>query len=166
MMKYIEFIVALVVAIALVLYVAIWVSGDTQVKVTAAIEYTGLIIVFFFGFIILASMAPGKIDVSGLLEEKVDGAKDDGAKGDGDKMGKASMSRFQLLLFTFVIAISLFLIVVNSTDKFPDIPTNVLLLLGISATTYGVSKGIQASSSSGSDADDQKSGANDQKKTE
>lgn len=64
---------------------------------------------------------------------------------------KASMSRFQLLVFTFVIAISLFLIVVNSKDKFPDIPTNVLLLLGISATTYGVSKGIQASSTPGSD---------------
>ncbi len=33
--------------------------------------------------------------------------------------------------------------------KFPEIPTNVLTLLGISASTYGVSKGIQAGSKNG-----------------
>jgi hypothetical protein len=53
------------------------------------------------------------------------------------------MSRFQLLIFTFVIALSLFL-VVTTKGEFPPIPTEVLMLLGISATTYGVSKGIQA----------------------
>lgn len=153
MMKYIEFIAALVGAIALALYVALGVAGDAQTKVTTAIEYTGLIVIFLFAFIILLAMATGRIDVGGLLEEKVDCPKSDDEKGDGARMAKASMSRFQLLIFTFVIAISLFLIVVNSTDKFPDIPTNVLLLLGISASTYGVSKGIQASSSSKSGND-------------
>ena len=134
-MKSLEFWVGLVGAIALALYVALGVNGDTHTKITTAVEYMGLIVIFLFGFLVLVSIATGKIDISGLLEEKADGA----------RTGTASMSRFQLLVFTFVIAICLFLIVVNSADKFPDIPVNVLLLLGISATTYGVSKGIQAS---------------------
>ena len=63
--------------------------------------------------------------------------------------GDASMSRFQLLIFTFVIAASLFLVTATGS-KFPDeIPQGVLLLLGISASTYGVSKGIQLSSDAG-----------------
>ena len=74
-------------------------------------------------------MMTGAIDVNLLLSESG---------------GGASMSRFQLLIFTFVIALSFFLLVINSA-KFPDIPGGVLTLLGISATTYGVSKGIQAS---------------------
>ena len=58
--------------------------------------------------------------------------------------GEASMSRFQLLIFTFVIAISFFEIVASSM-KFPDIPNGVLTLLGISASTYAVGKGISYS---------------------
>lgn len=65
--------------------------------------------------------------------------------------GDASMSRFQLLVFTIVVAFALFIIVVSG-DKpaFPDtIPANVLTLLGISASSYLVSKGIQHSSDEG-----------------
>ncbi len=61
--------------------------------------------------------------------------------------GQASMSRFQLLIFTFVIAVSLFEMVemrVNA-NGFPDIPNGVLTLLGISASTYAVGKGISYS---------------------
>lgn len=152
-MKTIEFWAGLVGAIILALYIAIRVQGEAQTKVTSAIEYTGLVIIFLFGYMILAGIASGKIDISRILEEPStpngDKTGDKTDAGD-DKRGKASMSRFQLLVFTFVIAISLFLIVVNSKDKFPDIPTNVLLLLGISGTTYGVSKAIQASPTSGS----------------
>jgi hypothetical protein len=133
-MKTIEFWGSLLGAIILAFIIAIWVPGDAQEKVTKSFEYAGLIIIFLFGFMVLAGIASGKIDISKLLTE------------DG---GGASMSRFQLLIFTFVIALSLFLIVVNNKTSFPDIPANVLLLLGISATTYGVSKGIQASSESG-----------------
>ncbi|HEY6249837.1 MAG TPA: hypothetical protein VI685_07730 [Candidatus Angelobacter sp.] len=133
-MKTIEFWLSLIGAIVLAFIIAIWVPGDAQEKVTKSIEYAGLIIVFLFGFMVLAGIASGKIDISKLLTE------------DG---GGASMSRFQLLVFTFVIALSLLLIVVNNKTSFPDIPANVLLLLGISATTYGVSKGIQASSDQG-----------------
>ena len=55
--------------------------------------------------------------------------------------GQASMSRFQLLLFTFVVAISLFKLV-EMHGQLPDIPNGILTLLGISASTYAVGKGI------------------------
>jgi uncharacterized BrkB/YihY/UPF0761 family membrane protein len=60
--------------------------------------------------------------------------------------GDASLSRFQFLIFTFVIAASFFLIVVGSDPpRFPDsIPSEIFVLLGISAGTYAISKGIQA----------------------
>jgi hypothetical protein len=91
--------------------------------------YAVLILVFLFGLVVLFAMATGKMDISTLL---------------GEDNGGASMSRFQLLVFTFVIAFSLF-ILVSQGNKFPDVPSGVLTLLGISASTYGVSKGIQAS---------------------
>ena len=60
--------------------------------------------------------------------------------------GQASMARFQLLIFTFVIAVSLFELVERSTTGgFPEIPNGVLTLLGISASTYAVGKGISYS---------------------
>lgn len=129
-----QFWISLVGAVAVAFIIAIWVPGNPAEKVVHAIEYGGLIITFLFGFMILAGIASGTIDISKILEEKGSGG--------------ASMSRFQLLIFTFVIAISLFLIVVN-TGQFPDkIPPEVLTLLGISATTYAVSKGITAGSGS------------------
>jgi len=77
----------------------------------------------------------GKIDLSHLLSEA---------------NGSASMSRFQLLIFTFVVAVSLFYLVEKNKDaKFPDIPSGVLTLLGISASTYAVGKGISFSRDEG-----------------
>jgi hypothetical protein len=138
----IEFWASLIGAVGVAFVIAMWVPGVPSEKVKFAIEYGGLVITFLFGFMILAGIASGKIDISKILEEK---------GGDG-----ASMSRFQLLIFTFVIALSLFLIVV-STGKFPDkIPPEVLTLLGISATTYAVSKGIQAGAGNGGPDDGQK----------
>jgi uncharacterized BrkB/YihY/UPF0761 family membrane protein len=61
----------------------------------------------------------------------------------------ASMARFQFLVFTFVIALSLFLVIVGNKDgpQFPPkIPSEILALLGISGASYAVGKGIQASS--------------------
>jgi hypothetical protein len=129
-MKNIEFVVSVVLTIVTAFVIAIWVPGDAAEKVKASLQYAMLVLLFLFGFLVLAAIATGKIDISKLLAE------------DG---GGASMSRFQLLIFTFVIALSFFLIVVCNCE-FPEVPANVLALLGISATTYGVSKGIQASS--------------------
>lgn len=69
----------------------------------------------------------GRIDLSKLLSEPD---------------GYASLSRFQFLIFTFVIAMSLCLIIVsNQPLKFPDVPGGILALLGISGGSYVVAKG-------------------------
>jgi hypothetical protein len=130
-MKNIEFVLSLVGAIIVTFVIAIWVPGKPADKLAYAFAYAALVIIFLFGFMVLAAIASGKIDISKLLEEHG---------------GGASMSRFQLLIFIFVIGLSFFYLVLCGNCKFPDVPANVLVLLGISASTYGVSKGIQATS--------------------
>lgn len=104
--------------------------GTPEEKLALGFGYALLILVFLYGIVILGKMASGDIDLRYLL---------------GESGGGASISRFQLLIFTFVIGLSFFF-VVAATRTIPDVPGDVLALLGISATTYGVSKGIQASS--------------------
>lgn len=83
------------------------------------------------GVILLWKMGNGKINLNKLISES-----------DGD----ASLSRFQFLIFTIVISVSLFFVTVsNSPWAFPDIPPGILALLGISAGSYIISKGIQTS---------------------
>jgi hypothetical protein len=132
-MKNPEFVISTILAVGTAFAIAIWVQGDAMTKVKLAIAYAGLVMLFLFGFLILAGIASGKIDISQLLEEK----------GPDGVNGGASMGRFQLLIFTFVIGLSFFYVVLCKCDM-PQIPTNVLALLGVSATTYGVGKGIQA----------------------
>jgi len=79
--------------------------------------------------ILLWKIAFDKIDLEWLISED---------------NGHASMSKFQLLIFTFVIAISLVKLT-EKLGKFPVIDNGVLTLLGISASTYAVGKGIQKS---------------------
>jgi hypothetical protein len=59
----------------------------------------------------------------------------------GTPLTKASFSRFQLLIFTFVIG-GLFLILSIKAGKLVDVPANVLVLLGISTGSYLVSKAV------------------------
>lgn len=130
-----EFIISVIATVAGAFVIAIWVPApdhDPAKKVQLALAYSMLVLLFLFGFFVIAAIASGKINISTLLME-----------GTGET-SKASMSRFQLLIFTFVIGVSFFLVVV-SNNKLPEVPTEVLTLLGISATTYGVSKGIQSS---------------------
>jgi len=92
-------------------------------------------IVGLLGAIILWKMADGTINLSRLISEP---------------NGDASISRLQLLVFTFVVALSLFLVIVSGKPAtFPVIPATVLSLLGISASSYLVSKGIQFSNPAG-----------------
>ena len=158
--------ICLILAIAAVVIVYFSVSGDPLYRLTVIVGYVILILLFFIGLMVLIAIATGKIDLSLLLSEAG---------------GGASMSRFQLLIFTFLIAFSLFLMIVSSGTcgtsrtaavgrpgafgkpgllgaqapsgpcppmKFPAIPSEVLMLLGISASTYAVSKGIQSSTPS------------------
>ena len=95
----------------------------------------GWILTIFLGVlggIILWKILTGQIDISYII---------------CDENGWASLSRFQFLIFTFVIAISLFyLIVTHKPDPaYPTIPAEILGLLGISAGSYVISKGIQSS---------------------
>lgn len=98
----------------------------------------GYIICVFIGILgvfILWRIADGSIDLSRLISEP---------------NGDASLSRFQFLVFTFVIALSLFLVIVASKPiGFPAIPGTVLSLLGISGSSYLISKGIQFSDPAG-----------------
>jgi uncharacterized BrkB/YihY/UPF0761 family membrane protein len=81
--------------------------------------------------IILWKILTGKIDLTKLVSET---------------NGDASMSRFQFLVFTFVIVLMwVYLFFYNGDGKFPDIPPGVLGLMGISGGSYVVSKGIQKS---------------------
>jgi hypothetical protein len=127
-MKHPEFVAVVVLVIATMFVIAVFISGDADKKIKLTFDYGLLTILFLFAFLILAAIASGKIDIGTLLAENG---------------GGASISRFQLLIFTFVISISFFLVVVH-TDTLPNVPATVLTLLGISAGTYGLSKGIQA----------------------
>ena len=62
---------------------------------------------------------------------------------------KASLSRLQALVFTFVVA-GLYMIFSLDIGNFIDIPQSVLGLLGISGGTYLVSKGISKQDAAGS----------------
>ena len=61
-----------------------------------------------------------------------------------DDRGFASLSRFQFLVFTFVIAMTLFYLII-AQGRYPEIPNQILALLGISGGSFVVAKGIQTS---------------------
>ena len=96
----------------------------------------GWIIAVFLGLlalIVLWKIYTNKIDLQYLI---------------ADEKGYASMSRFQFLIFTFVIAgglIYMTLRVVCGTAgaAFPEVNSGVLVLLGISGGSYAIGKGLQ-----------------------
>lgn len=113
----------------------------------------GLVLVVRMFLPVFLPNSPAGIDLGCLLSEQPKAVGDDG------KCGAASLSRFQFLIFTFVIAFGFLLILITNlnataaiTDPrawptrvgwpWPDIPAGVLALLGISAGTATVSKGI------------------------
>jgi archaellum biogenesis protein FlaJ (TadC family) len=79
--------------------------------------------------LLLWKMAKNEINLATILNES---------------NGDASISRFQLLLFSMVVAVGLFLVMINKL-ALPDIPNSILVLLGISASTYAAGKGISFS---------------------
>ncbi len=116
------------------------------------VGYLVCAIVGMFGVVLVWKMLNGDISLTNLLS---------------DDDGNASTSRFQLMVFIFVVALSFFLVVVSnvkirqsglpkpvgvgqqgssqSDSPIPDVPGGVLALLGISASSYLVSRGISAS---------------------
>lgn len=87
--------------------------------------------------VVVKQMCTGELDLSQLLSNSP----------------RSSLSRFQFLLFTFVIALSYLLLVITRLSAkdpttaelagLPDLSPGVLQLLGISAGSYVVGKGIQ-----------------------
>jgi hypothetical protein len=118
--------------------------------------YVICLLVAVMGLVVVWKLVTGQINLSNLLNEK-----------DGSGAG-ASMARFQLLVFIFVIALSFFLVVVSNikivqyragehgVPLLPEVPRGVLLLLGMSATTYAVGKAIQQGTGTGQDDDKDK----------
>src|SRR5580700_1261181 len=109
------------------------VSGSALDLIAVAAGIVVVLLVAAFGGVVIYRMASNDIDLSRLISEP---------------NGDASTSRFQFLIFTFLIAISFFLIVA-ATHNFPGVPQGVLVLLGISGSSYLVSKGIQFSDDAG-----------------
>ena len=147
---------AVLLAATLIVYGILYASSavtDQTTHVTThgnptTLLVTAVLVMFLAaaGAVVLAKMLWDEIDLSLLVSES---------------NGDASLSRFQFLIFTFVIAGSYFLLVVWSlTDAhgaaagtstaitLPEIPTGVLGLIGISGGSYLVSKGIQKTAES------------------
>jgi len=84
------------------------------------------------GLLVLWKIYNDKIDLTFLIS---------------DELGWASMSRFQLLVFTFVIGMTLFFVIANHQPypDYPKIPPEILAMLGISGGSYVLGKGIQSS---------------------
>lgn len=125
--------VAVVVAAILLLRQAYGPESLSFENLKLAAGWGTAVLLFSFGFVVVYKMFSGAIDLRQLVSEP---------------NGDASISRFQLLIFTFVISMSLFLIIVSHKDgpAFPSsdaIPPEILALLGISAGSYVISKGIQ-----------------------
>jgi hypothetical protein len=130
-------VVLLVAALAAVVAVAAGTvkAGDFWNAISAAVAISVLVLVCGSGSAVVWALINGRIDLRYLLSEP--GAPDAAGK----SSHKASLSRFQFLIFTFVIA-GLYLALSLEKGTLVEIPANVLLLLGISSTTYGASKGI------------------------
>lgn len=91
-------------------------------------------VVIAFAAAVLWEIVNGTIDLYGIISEPADVV-------DGKGKPKASLSRFQFLVFTFVVA-GLFLMLSIEAGAFVNIPNNVLGLIGLSGGGFIVSKAV------------------------
>jgi hypothetical protein len=89
-------------------------------------------IVLLFGLMVMWQMWSGRLDLAYLISEPQLTAGESGKP-------KASLSRFQFLIFTFVIA-GLYLVLSIEAGTMVEVPGGALVLLGISGGSYLVSK--------------------------
>jgi|SRR5215471_16053700 len=110
-----------------------------------AIAAEWIIVVFIAALaaVVLLKIWSGAISLQGLLSEPAGPAPAGAPAADAaPALGKASLSRLQLFLFTFVIA-GLYLTLSLEAGQLVDIPNQLLGILGISGSSYVISKGIQ-----------------------
>ncbi len=105
--------------------------SPSKIAVIGFVAYT--IILLAFAAVVLWKIIDGEISLTGIVSEPADDKH--------ENCGKASLSRFQFLIFTFVVA-GLFLMLSIETGGFVNIPANVLGLIGISGGSYVVSKAV------------------------
>jgi hypothetical protein len=89
----------------------LWVDGKPSLQnLGVAVGWGGSFLIGLLGLVVVYRMFDGSIDLTRLISEPT---------------GEASMSRFQLLIFTFVIGMSLLLITVShSPGGQPSLPTS------------------------------------------
>jgi hypothetical protein len=139
--------IMLLVGIALFIWAPVPTAADANAMPISRLIYAlvgasslgAVVLLSSLGAIVVIKMAIGTIDLRYLVAEQD---------------GSASLSRFQMLLFTFVIAALYFLYSLYALYSFrngeaivlPEIPGSVLGLMGISGGSYLLAKGISAAS--------------------
>src|SRR5882672_2740971 len=93
------------------------------------LQWVVVIFLSLVGILLIYKMWIGEIDLNSLVSETAT----DGVR------GKASLSRFQMLLFTFVI-VSIYVVLCLQEGELLEISGGVLGLLGISGGSYVISK--------------------------
>ena len=93
------------------------------------------IIILALAAAVIRAIWRNDIDLNHLLSESPQ------AGAAPDEVPKASLSRFQMLVFTFVVA-GLYLVLSLETGTLIDIPEGTLALIGISSGTYVLGKVI------------------------
>jgi hypothetical protein len=113
--------------------------------VSAAVAIAIAIVIVTFALVVAWKLLSGAIDLKYLLAEPADPTSQQTPPNPNapPEIPKASISRFQFLIFTFVIA-GVYLVLCLESGRFVEIPENVILLLGVSGTSYAASKGIKA----------------------
>ena len=103
-----------------------------QIALIGFIAFSTIIIAF--AAVVLWEIIDGKINLNGIISESRDVLGPEGEP-------KASLSRFQFLVFTFVVA-GLFLMLSIEAGTFVNIPETVLGLIGLSGGGFVVSKAV------------------------
>jgi hypothetical protein len=111
--------------------------------VSAAVAIAIALVIVVFALAVAYRLLRGDIDLRYLLAEPTGPLPPGADPTEPPAEPKASVSRFQFLIFTFVIA-GVYLVLCLESGRFVDIPENVILLLGVSGTSYAASKGIKA----------------------
>ena len=116
--------------------------GEIWTWISAAVAIAIALVIVAFALIVAWKLLRGQIDLTYLLAEPP-AAPVPGVAATPAGPPKASISRFQFLIFTFVIA-GVYLVLCLQAGRFVEIPENVILLLGVSGTSYAASRGISA----------------------
>lgn len=132
-MRSARFILGFLLVVSALAAFALWKEATpADIALVGFIAFSAVVV--SFAAAVLWQIITGKIDLYGIISEPDGAANVDGR-------AKASLSRFQFLLFTFVIA-GLFLMLSIEAGSFVNIPDNVLVLIGLSGGGFIASKAV------------------------